>query len=172
MSQEDRLAAARALQAAPGTVAALYGAFAARLEVVAARLWGLSTKTESQRAATVLPGWLAPKTVESEQFPFILVRPRSGEDSVQGADERGTAQVRLIIGTFSDTDDGWIDVLSIIDAVRDDLGAAPAIDGTAYEHVGPLTWEIPDDQARPQWFGYVTTNWQLPRTQRVDALNP
>jgi hypothetical protein len=55
---------------------------------------------------------------------------------VQGADENSTAVVQIVIGTYSDTDDGWLDVSLIIDAIRADLGAAPAIDGTAFEHVG------------------------------------
>ncbi len=171
MSQADRLAAALSLSAAPNTLAGLHIALAARLEAVASRFTGLSTKSTA-RAATVVDGWLPPKTPESEQFPFLILRPNSGQDSEQASDQAARAAMKIIVGTFSDTDDGWLDVVSLIDAIRADLGAQPAIQGTAYEHVGPLTWEIPEDQPRPQWFGTVTTNWQLPRPQRVEALNP
>jgi hypothetical protein len=172
MSDADRRAAARANAAAPNTVAGLYASLAARMEDVAEKFSGMLTKSGDRRAATIIPGWSPPKTPEGELFPFIVLRPRSGEDSPQGADESARAQIRIIVGTFCDEDDGWIDVLSLVDAIRDDLNAQPAIVGTAYEHVGPLTWEIPEEQPRPQWIGFVTTNWQLPRAQRVDALNP
>lgn len=172
MSDADRRAAARANAAGQNTVAGLHAALVARMETVAAGLSGFATKLEGKRAATVIDGWLPPTTPDAEQFPFLIVRPRSGQDSEQGADENASAAMKIIVGTFSDTDDGFLDVMLMIDAIRLDLDSAPAIDGTAYHHVGPLTWSIPEDQPRPQWFGEVITNWQLPRPQRVEALNP
>ncbi len=173
MSQADRLAAALARSAAPNTLAGLHIAFASRLEAVAARFTGLSTKVQgNKRAAAVIDGWLPPTSPDAEQFPFFILRPSAGQDSEQAADQAARAAMKIIVGTFSDTDDGWLDVVLLIDAIRADLGAQPAIQGTAYEHIGPLTWEIPEDQPRPQWFGTVTTQWQLPRPQRVEALNP
>jgi hypothetical protein len=175
MSDADRRAAARANAAGPRTVAALHGALKARLESVAAG-FSLETKVEgAPRAPTVIDGWLPPKTgddVDSSRFPFLLVRPRSGVDTQQAGDESATASVQIIIGTYSDEVDGWLDVMMLIDAIRVDLGAEPAIQGTAFEHVGPLSWELQEQQPRPQWFGSVTTQWNLPRPRRVEARNP
>jgi hypothetical protein len=170
MSAADRLAAAMAHDAAPRTVAGLVSAIKDRLGAVVA---GMSLETKSDvRVPTVIGGWIPPKAdADVERFPFLIVRPKSGADSVQGADENALAVVEIIVGTYSDTDDGWLDVLVMIDAIRADLGSEPAIEGTAYDHVGPLTWEIPEHQPRPQWFGVVTTNWQLPRPQRVESRN-
>lgn len=164
-------AAVHAGVAAPGTICALHNALKTRLNVVAAGLPRFETKT-SARAPSVIGGWLPPKPLEGEQFPFLIVRPRAGEDTEQGADENASASFDIIIGTYSDTDDGWFDVLLLVDAIRDDLLAQPTIEGTAYEHFGPLRWEIPEQQPRPQWFGTVTTNWRLPRPRRVEARNP
>jgi hypothetical protein len=162
--------------ARPATLLGLVDAFEERLGVVAARFPLMETKTE-RRAPAVVDGWLPPKkasdagTPAEERFPFLIVRPATGVDSPQGADENAIAVVKVIIGTYSDTDDGWRDVAMIIDAIRNDLGAAPTIDGTGFEHIGPLGWEIPEEQTRPQWFAIMTANWQLPRPRRVEALN-
>jgi hypothetical protein len=126
----------------------------------------LETKT-GRRAPEVLDGWLPPKeTSDVERFPWLLVRPKSGTDSAQAADENAVAGFEIIIGTYSDTVDGFLDVLAVIDTIRADLGEAPVIEGTGFEHIGPLAWAV-EQSARPQWFGIVTTNWQLPRPQRV-----
>lgn len=167
-----RAEAARALAAAPSTATGLHHRLKERLEVVAAAFPILETKSGEPRAPEVIDGWLPPRDAEADRFPFLILRPRAGTDSPQAADENSTVTIDVVIGTYSDTDDGWIDVLLIVDAIRADLGAEPAIDGTAFEQVGPLTWQIPEEQPRPQWFGTVTTVWNIPRPQRVEARNP
>jgi hypothetical protein len=154
-------------------VAGLHAALKARMQSVVARYWHLETKTEdSPRAPEVVDGWLPPKTGDQDdRFPFVILRPRRGEDSPQAGDENARASIDIVVGTYSDSNDGWLDVLVLIDAIRDDLGTAPAIEGTAYEHVGPLSWDIPEQQTRPQWLGVITTNWNLPRPQRAEARN-
>lgn len=171
MTARQDAAIASGLAAAPRGVAGLPGALKRRLLVVAAGFAALETKTEGeQRAPLVLDGWLPPKKdSEAENYPFLIVRPRAGIDTVQGADENATAQMEIIVGTYSDTDDGSTDLLLLIDAIRSDLAAQPVLEATAYEHIGPLNWTIPEQQARPQWIGTITTNWQLPRPLRRDA---
>lgn len=168
-----------ALVAAPGTLTALHGAIKARLALVAAAFPLLETESPTvKRAPNVIDGWLPPKPRAEDnpagalQFPFLIVRPRTGTDTEQSADQNATAAVDIVIGTFSDTDNGWLDVALLIDAIRADIGAAPAITGTAFEHTGPLTWEVLEQQPRPQWFGVVKTIWTVPRPQRVEARNP
>lgn len=171
MSDADRIAAAQANAAASSTLSGLHRALKERMEEVASAFWGLATKTTT-RAPQVVDGWLAPKTSALEDFPFLIVRPVNGIDSQQGADEDATATFDVIIGTYSDTDDGFLDVLAVIDAIRDSLAASPNLGG-AYEHIGPLGWRLPEDQqARPQWLGVATLVFLLPRPRRVDARNP
>lgn len=180
MSRADELAAATPLAAAPTTLRDLHAAIKARLAPVLENFWLLSTKT-SNRAPDLVDGWLPPKLapvaganpqpLNAEQFPFLIVRPRHGADTETGAEQSATATVDLVIGTYSDTDDGFLDVLDVIQAIRLDLGGAPTITGTAFEHTGPLTWEVPEDQPRPQWFGRVSTTWTIPRPRRADGSN-
>ena len=167
----ERVEAARSLAAAPSSIMGLHLRLKERIEAVAAGYPLFPTKS-GERAPTVIDGWLPPRESEVDQFPFMILRPKSGNDSAQAADENAVAVFDIIVGTYSDDDDGWLDVAILIDAIRADIGAAPAIVGTAYEHVGPLAWQIPEQQPRPQWFGTVTTVWQIPRPQRVEARNP
>lgn len=172
MSDADRRAAARENAAAPSTIAGLCERLRQRLEPVFSGFWMFETKDPNVKRAPSVIGGLPPKTADGLEFPFVLVHPRSGEDTEEGAQQEARAAVDLVIGTYSDSDDGWMDVAIVIDAIRADLGADPVIAGTLFEHKS-LTWEIPpQDQARPQWFGRVSTNWILPRPMRVEARNP
>jgi len=168
----DRLQADLAQAASPNAIPGLHEALKARMAAIVAGFDGLSTKT-GKRAPSIIDGWLPPKAgSDAEDYPFILVRPSSGLDTEESAEQHAEAKFKIIIGTYSDTDDGWIDLMLIVDAIRFDLGAAPVLQGTGFEQVGPLTWEIPEEQPRPEWLATVTTNWILPRPRRVDARNP
>lgn len=168
----DRLDAALANAVNPCTLAGLHAALKAHLRADLAGFDGLETKT-ANRAPQILDGWLPPKDgTNAEDFPFVLVRPSNGNDSEEGIEQHGEAKIKLIIGTYSDTDDGWFDLVHIIDAIRLSLASAPSLNGISYEQVGPLTWEIPDEQPRPEWLATVTTTWYVPRPRRVDARNP
>lgn len=158
--------------AKPGMVAGLHGALKPRIKAVVDLFDGLETKGGTTRAPETVDGWLDFKSPELEQYPFAILRPSSGVDSEQGADENSRTTVKIIVGTYSEAIDGWRDVLMLIDAIRDDLLSAPAIDKTAYEMVGPLTWEMAEQQPYPQWLGTITTVWTLPRPQRIEARNP
>lgn len=167
------------LVAGPGTIVGLHEAVKARMTAIAARFDGFliekinDADAGGARAPSVLDGWLPPKAnAGDKQFPFILVRPRQGTDTEQSAEQNATAQVDIIVGTWSDDDAGWLDVALVIDAIRQDLDEQPAIQATGFEQTGPLTWEIPEEQPRPQWFGKVHTVWTIPRPQRVEARNP
>jgi len=168
MSDPTRLETASYRAAAGRTLLDLHRAIKARMAEVVAGLPLLATKSDT-RAATIGDGWLPPKTLAWEDFPFVLVRSRSGSDAEQSADQASTVAVDLVIGTYSDTTDGWFDVVELIEAIRLSLAAKPVLAGTSFEHTGPLTWQLDEEQARPQWLGKVTTNWTIPRPWRVEA---
>lgn len=167
-----RLQAVSHRAASSGTLRALHEAIKARLEPLVASYCLLSTKTGGNRAPLVFDGWVPPKVTADQQFPFVIVRPRTGTDTPQEAEQRATANIEIIVGTYSDTDDGWLDVLDLIQAIRQDLDEAPTINGAPFEQTGPLTWEVPEEQPRPQWLGRVSTVWTIPRPRRAEALNP
>lgn len=163
--------------AAPSTLADLHLALKIRMAAIAATLPLLPTKGKEPavdtdvpvaRPADVIEFDTPPVQLGRERFPFICVRPLSGSDSPQGSVEVSSQSVGLIVGTYSDSDDGGVDVLLLIQAIRRSLGAEPTLAGTAFEHVGPLTWNTENLGAvRPQWLGEVVTNWTIPRPVRV-----
>lgn len=154
---------------APQTLRDLHVAIRARMEEIAPRFAGLQTKSGAKRAPRIYDVGLAPKDgKDDERFPAIVVRPRTGTDSAQAGDEASRATVDLIIAIYRDEEDGALDVLAVIDAIRLNIGETPILSGTAFEHVGPLTWEVFEQQALPSiWEGRVTTTWQIPRPQRA-----
>lgn len=179
MSDPTRKEAVSFQAAAPGTISGLQLALIARMKLLAAALWDLPTKTGAD--ADDVPvhfGWLPPvKSGDAPRFPYLLVRPHGGEDSIPGGQQTASAAFDIIIGVYTDTDDGEQDLLHVIDAIRIDLAAAPELADTAYSHTGPLTWDLitdadPRRSTRPEWLAVVTTNWTLPRPRRVEARNP
>jgi hypothetical protein len=173
MSDPTRDEAVSFQAARAGTLDGLRAAIIARMGVVADKFQFLQTKKGEDRSPEVVDGWLDFLVDNDvERFPFIIVRPTNGKDSPQGAEQDATAIVKLIVGTYSDTKDGFRDAVQVLDAIREDLASAPTIDGTAYEHTGPLEWEVSEEQHRPQWMAVAITNWTLPRPRRVEALNP
>jgi hypothetical protein len=123
-----------ALEPRPATLLGLHDAIEERLARGRRAFPLMETKTE-RRAPTVVDGWLPPKKGRRDagRGAFPVPHRAPGDRSRQRAGRRRErdAVVEVVIGTYSDTDDGWLDVALIIDAIRADLGAAPTIDGTA-----------------------------------------
>ncbi len=167
------------MTAAPSTLPDLHRAIKARMAAIAACLPLLGTKAPEPavdtdipiaRPAQIFEFDLPPKQLGQEQFPFLAVRPITCTDSIPGATQDATATFEIVVGTYSDTDDGGADVLLLMQAIRDSLAAEPRIEGTAFESVGPTVCNTENLGAvRPQWLGKVTTNWTLPRPRRVST---
>lgn len=160
---------------APSTIGDLSRALAARMVEVVEEV-RLATKTTT-RAPTVTEGWLPNPTPGSEPFPFVLVRVVGVTDD----GEEARAKVKIIIGTLSSDDAGFRDVYNMAQATWNSLGTQPVLEihggaapfetvATAIQHIGPLEIDIPDEQAMPQWHGYVTTTFRLPRPARVEVI--
>jgi hypothetical protein len=159
------------------TLVGLHQAVRGRLATMAAALSPLETKSGGTAQPAIYDGWVPPKPgssdgVSSEQFPFLILRPREGSDTPPSADQNARATIDILIGIYNDTQDGWLDLLPVIDAIRAEFWDEPVIENTGYEHDGPLTWAIPPVQARPQWLATVTTIWIIPRPRRVEARDP
>lgn len=153
---------------APNTIAGLIAAAKVRAASIVSSFWGFTTKSGQARAPQIVGGWMAWKqTATDERFPYLLVTPVRGVDSAEGAEQDARATIAFVIGVHSDADDGWLDALHLVDAIRQSLEGEPLLAGTDFEHVGPLEWEMPDEQPRPQWHAVVTTTFLIPRPRRV-----
>lgn len=111
----------------------------------------------------VVTGYLPPKQPRYKDdsgddipdFPFVIVRLIKGLDAQQSAN----AVVKFIIGIYSeDPTEGWKDIASIIERIRQEL-CKKYIIAKRYQLEKPIKWEIPEEQPFPQWIGEIITTW-------------
>ncbi|WP_312117946.1 hypothetical protein [Brevibacillus reuszeri] len=94
---------------------------------------------------------------QEEDFPFIIVRAMGGEDRTDGA----SASINLLVGTHSKDDDGFMDVMNIIEDVRQAL-LKNRIVGGSFRLELPLKWKLFEEQPWPGWIGEINTLWTIP----------
>ncbi|MEK3749426.1 hypothetical protein NYE25_14375 [Paenibacillus sp. FSL E2-8871] len=109
-------------------------------------------------------GALPSKTAENRNdpvFPLIIVRPMDGDSD----DKESRAQVKLLFGTQSDDDSGFIDVLNLMERVRILLMRQRIID-KKFRIESNWKWQFLEDQPEPQWICQAITTWTLPQIRQ------
>lgn len=118
---------------------------------------------------TVHRGLLPPKTSETRNdpvYPLILVLPVDGK----GKRDSSIAQIKLRFGTQSDDNDGFIDVLNLMERVKILLMRQGIIENKYRIH-DEWEWKFFEDQPAPQWVADLITTWDLPQIrQEVKGL--
>ncbi|MFC3802808.1 hypothetical protein [Cohnella sp. GCM10012308] len=115
--------------------------------VPAVHLGALPAKSESTR--------------DAEVFPLIIIRPMEGDSDESAA----TAQIKLIFGTQSEHDSGFIDVLNLMERVRILLMRQRIID-KKFRIESDWKWKFLEDQPEPQWICQALTTWTLPQIRQ------
>lgn len=141
-------------------------------ELIEKALQELPSETKSGRCAPdVYAGWL-PQTVAGEEkdnvFPFVLVRPQEGFDTR----DSGFCTLYIDVGGYSKDDDGWIDVMNIVNRIRyalDNLpgGALPHGVIVADRSGHFIDWALYEEQAYPQWFARLKIHFETGRAQSL-----
>ncbi|MCM3141305.1 hypothetical protein [Brevibacillus sp. MER 51] len=98
---------------------------------------------------------------QEEDFPFVIIRAMGGEDQ----DGKASVSINLLVGTHSKDDDGFIDVLNIIEDVRQSLLKNRVVGGSFRLDL-PLKWKLFDEQPYPGWIGEINTLWEIPRVEQ------
>jgi hypothetical protein len=109
-------------------------------------------------------GALPSKTAENRNdpvFPLIIVRPMEGDSD----DKESRAQVKLLFGTQSEDDSGFIDVLNLMERVRILLMKQRIID-KKFRIESNWKWQFLEDQPEPQWICQAITTWTLPQIRQ------
>lgn len=128
---------------------------------------GIFKKELADDAATIPAvhlGALPSKTAENRNdpvFPLIIVRPMDGDSD----DKESRAQVKLLFGTQSDDDSGFIDVLNLMERVRILLMRQRIID-KKFRIESNWKWQFLEDQPEPQWICQAITTWTLPQIRQ------
>lgn len=96
-------------------------------------------------------------------FPMVLVRPRSiVDDNGESGAQRTQVDVDFVIGARRIGNEGFLDVVSIVERIRRDLLVTPIIENRARLEL-PLESEFGEDDAFPQWFGIVSARFNIPQ---------
>ncbi|CAH1058854.1 hypothetical protein [Paenibacillus pseudetheri] len=109
-------------------------------------------------------GALPSKTAENRNdpvFPLIIVRPMDGDSD----NDESRVQVKLLFGTQSEDDSGFIDVLNLMERVRILLMRQRIID-KKFRIESNWKWQFLEDQPEPQWICQAITTWTLPQIRQ------
>ena len=104
-------------------------------------------------------------TRDNSVYPLIIIRPIEGDSDKDEA----TARVKLIFGTQSEDDSGFVDVLNLMERVRILLMRQRIID-KKYRIESSWKWTFMEDQPEPQWVCHAITTWTLPQIRQEVIL--
>ncbi len=99
-----------------------------------------------------------------DNFPCVIVKLGEIQDSNEGVLNQAQADINLLIGAYDKTPDnqGWRDVLNIIDKVRIYLQNVRYL-ANKFRLEPEMHAYLFDDQPLPVFFGVIETCWDLPR---------
>lgn len=149
--------------AAPGgSTQALIDALRERLRVcLQDLLLPTDVEGEAHRAPDIVDGFLPPKRSKGQKrgdFPFVIVRAMGGNDAAQ---DDSVVQVRMVIGVWNESEDGYRDWMAVKERIRIDLLGQQVLDGR-FRLQYPFKWDLPEDQPVPQWLGTLDVGWTVP----------
>ncbi|MDA3731667.1 hypothetical protein PBV87_09280 [Niameybacter massiliensis] len=129
----------------------------------------LESKDNITRKPKVELGYLEPLKVdddENKDFPYVLIRYINGEDK----EEESEMNLKLIIGVHSPDSRGWVDILHIIEGIKQYLLKKKVFDYYTLEH--PVKSSIPEEQAYPHFHGFLELKFKIPRIEIEGVEEP
>ncbi|MEC0171164.1 hypothetical protein [Paenibacillus graminis] len=94
-------------------------------------------------------------------FPLIIIRPMEGDSD----NSESRAKVKLLFGTQSEDDSGFIDVLNLMERVRILLMRQRIVD-KKFRIEPDWKWKFLEDQPEPQWICQAETTWTFPQIRQ------
>ena len=95
--------------------------------------------------------------LDDTYYPLVVVAVQSVEDDEQGI---STATIGLTIGVYGDDKQAWMDLLSIMERIRQRVNLVKTVD-RRYPLILPTKWETVEAQPYPFWFGYGTLKYRV-----------
>lgn len=102
-------------------------------------------------------------------YPLVIVSLNKVEDTEPVEGSGSTATVGLTIGVYGEDKQAWMDLLSIMERIRQRVLIFRKLD-RRFRLVLPVKWETVEAQPYPFWFGYGTLVYQIaqPNEQMAD----
>lgn len=106
---------------------------------------------------------------DDSYYPLVIVSLNKVEDTESVEGSGSTATVGLTIGVYGEDKQAWMDLLSIMERIRQRVLIFRKLD-RRFRLVLPVKWETVEAQPYPFWFGYGTLVYQIaqPNEQMAD----
>jgi len=104
---------------------------------------------------------------DEPDFPYVLIMPDEGSDD----EEQSTVSVLLQIGAYAEDNEGFADVLNVLQTIRTALLQTAILD-KRYRLNKPLKWSRNRDTQNyyPQWIAVMQTEWTLPLPNEINYI--
>lgn len=93
-------------------------------------------------------------------YPLVVVSLNKVEDMESVEVSGSIATIGLTIGVYGEDRQAWMDLLGIMERIRQRLLIFRKLDGR-FRLVMPAKWETIEAQPYPFWFGYGTLMYQI-----------
>ena len=101
-------------------------------------------------------------------YPCIIVRLSNGNKTSEADGQSTTVQFIVGIIDRDDNNQGYQDVMTIINRIIEDLTRQPMIDNL-YEVDPDMNWSYHDEDVEPYFFAGLETTWHTPQYLREDV---
>ena len=100
-------------------------------------------------------------------YPLIVVSLQGAKDHTNNAGpEASLATVGLTFGVFAEDKNGWMDLLNIMETVRQKIMACRTV-ANRHRLTDVVEWNTIEAQPYPFWFGYGTLKYSIGQPQEV-----
>lgn len=101
------------------------------------------------------------ETAAETFYPYIAPRLIKGDDTANGS----TVSVRLYFGTYSENAaEGWRELYNLMEHSRQALLKKRVL-ANRFRLKLPIHWEVPEDQAHPEWAGVLDLIYEIAQPQ-------
>ncbi|MBQ7516018.1 MAG: hypothetical protein IJS96_07015 [Schwartzia sp.] len=127
----------------------------------------MKAENQADKKVTVYAQHIPDDDFETDTYyPLVIVSLQKVKDAeeIETKPDASTATVSITFGVHGFEPDAWVDLLNIMEHVRQRLLTHRTI-ANLYRLVLPLEWETAEVQPYPFWFGYGTAVYSIAQPQ-------
>lgn len=132
---------------------------------IAVKDYRLKAENQEDKPVSVYAQHIPNEDFEDDSFyPLVIVSLQKVEDADISEGDGSTATVGLTIGVHGEDKLAWMDLLSIMERIRQRVLIFRKLDNR-FRLILPTKWETIEAQPYPFWFGYGTLVYQIAQPQ-------